>query len=86
MQWDSPTVINCRSQEEIRKWIQRKINRVRKEGQIAAHKVRMSFEKMLARTVDVMQGIFLNFKYSYTLIDPLFLIHCIYMSASITSF
>ena len=34
---------NHRSQEEIRKWIQRKINRIKKEGQIAAHKVRISF-------------------------------------------
>ncbi|CAB3998693.1 DNA repair complementing XP-C cells [Paramuricea clavata] len=29
------------SQEEIRKWIQRKINRVKKEGQITAHKVHL---------------------------------------------
>ena len=29
------------SQEEIRKWIQRKINRIKKEGRIAAHKVHL---------------------------------------------
>ena len=29
------------SQEEIRKWIQRKINRIKKEAQIAAHKVHL---------------------------------------------